>query len=27
MTMSTAGSLNYLCSFHPTMVGTLNVTP
>jgi plastocyanin len=24
--MSTAGTLSYHCSFHPTMVGTLNVS-
>ena len=26
-TVSTAGSINYHCSFHPSMVGTLTVTP
>ncbi len=25
--MGTAGSFSYHCSFHPTMVGTLNVNP
>lgn len=27
ITMGTAGSFSYHCSFHPTMVGTLNVNP
>ena len=26
ITMSTAGSLNYRCTVHPSMVGTLSVT-
>lgn len=26
ITMSTAGTMNYHCSFHPSMVGTLTVT-
>ncbi len=26
VTITTAGALNYHCAFHPTMVGTLNVT-
>ena len=27
ITMGTAGAFSYHCSFHPTMVGTLNVNP
>ena len=27
ITMNTAGTLGYHCSFHPSMVGTLNITP
>ena len=27
ITMGTAGAFGYHCSFHPSMVGTLNVTP
>lgn len=27
ITIGTAGALNYHCAVHPTMVGTLNVTP
>ena len=27
ITVSTAGTLGYHCAFHPSMVGTLSVTP
>lgn len=27
LTMAAAGSLSYFCQIHPSMVGTLNVTP
>jgi plastocyanin len=27
ITFTTAGNLDYHCSFHPSMVGTLSVTP
>jgi plastocyanin len=27
ITLSAAGTVNYFCAFHPSMVGTLNVTP
>ena len=27
ITLSAPGTIDYLCTIHPTMVGTLNVTP
>jgi len=27
VTVSTAGTINYFCAIHPSMVGKLNVTP